>query len=157
MGEKRMENFALEQVRPEDRKGWISLAFVQMGMIICVPSLSGNAAVEGDRIRNRRVSLNRAVVFPSWNAGGGSGNPQCPDRGIYLWKKGSQISDRNSDAGKRGVWHERPSPAGRLFSAASGGDHDRRNGHGICKIRNRRPLCALGRYHDLCIGSGTEF
>ena len=39
MGEKRMENFALEQVRPEDRKGWISLAFVQMGMIICVPSL----------------------------------------------------------------------------------------------------------------------
>lgn len=54
MGEKRMENFALEQVRPEDRKGWISLAFVQMGMIICVPSLllaclslSGNAAVAG--------------------------------------------------------------------------------------------------------------
>ena len=39
MGEKRMENFALEQVRPEDRKGWISLTFVQMGMIICVPSL----------------------------------------------------------------------------------------------------------------------
>lgn len=39
MGEKRMENSALEQVRPEDRKGWISLAFVQMGMIICVPSL----------------------------------------------------------------------------------------------------------------------
>ena len=39
MGEKRMENFALEQVRPEDRKGWIFLAFVQMGMIICVPSL----------------------------------------------------------------------------------------------------------------------
>ena len=108
MGEKRMENFALEQVRPEDRKGWISLAFVQMGMTFAgVPSLSGNAAVEGDRIRNRRVSLNRAVVFPSWNAGGGSGNPQCPDRGIYLWKKGSQISDRNSDAGFYGrlVWH----------------------------------------------------
>ena len=34
-----MEEFALEKVRPEDRKGWVSLAFVQTGMIICVPSL----------------------------------------------------------------------------------------------------------------------
>lgn len=36
---KSMEDFALEQVRPEDRKGWVSLAAVQTGLFICVPSL----------------------------------------------------------------------------------------------------------------------
>lgn len=34
-----MEDFALEPVRPEERKGWVSLAAVQTGLFICVPSL----------------------------------------------------------------------------------------------------------------------
>lgn len=114
MGEKRMENFALEQVRPEDRKGWISLAFVQMGMIICVPSLLlGRLLSLGMPLWKAIASgtagylLTVLLSFPLGMQGGGSGNPQCPDRGIYLWKKGSQISDRNSDAGFYGrlVWH----------------------------------------------------
>ena len=33
------EKFALEPVGPEEKKGWISLAFVQTGIIVCVPSL----------------------------------------------------------------------------------------------------------------------
>lgn len=36
---KQMEDFALEKVKPEDRKSWISLAAVQTGLFICVPSL----------------------------------------------------------------------------------------------------------------------
>lgn len=36
---KSMEDFALEPVKAEDRKGWISLAAVQTGLFICVPSL----------------------------------------------------------------------------------------------------------------------
>ena len=36
---KSMEDFALERVKPEDRKGWVSLAAVQTGLFICVPSL----------------------------------------------------------------------------------------------------------------------
>lgn len=36
---KTMEDFALEKVKPEDRKSWISLAAVQTGLFICVPSL----------------------------------------------------------------------------------------------------------------------
>lgn len=37
--EKQMEDFALEKVKAEDRKSWISLAAVQTGIFICVPSL----------------------------------------------------------------------------------------------------------------------
>ena len=37
--EKQMEDFALEKVKTEDRKSWISLAAVQTGIFICVPSL----------------------------------------------------------------------------------------------------------------------
>ena len=107
MGEKRMENFALEQVRPEDRKGWISLAFVQMGMIICVPSLLLGCLLSLGMPLWKAIASGTAgylltvlLSFPLGMQGADLGS-------IYLWKKGSQISDRNSDAGFYGrlVWH----------------------------------------------------
>lgn len=52
-----VENRALQPVPPEERKGWLNVAFIQAGVVICVPSLMlGQILVSSMTTRNAILS-----------------------------------------------------------------------------------------------------
>lgn len=52
---KKAEVTALQAISAEDRKDWISLAFVQAGICVCVPALPIGSVISGSSLYGQQL------------------------------------------------------------------------------------------------------